>query len=676
MNLRRLFTTRRQYLNTSTSANTITCRSMSFKTWLLCSVFIAVYLLSGSAFAQSQLGNSNSPTNTLTDIRLERYSTIVDILDESMFEFTNRPERSRERLALAKETFDLIRQGSGTSGGLIQGLDSTFARADTAITNQSIADFEIQTNLILGGLQRFLYETATREAQNDNLPLATEYVKRIVQTSVIADSEKMRLSQAADAGALQAALELAAGQSINNHLDLAMQALSQQTLDERAFESAYVSLANAYSGFVTVQDSLSMPPSVAPSLIEAIDVVVAQNPRAAQSVEVLQNDVASYIQFNESVLQQFNADLYGNQGAQVGTGVVGAGAANQPDSIQAAVAQELARQSQPAQGLNNQSANQGLNGLNGQQGQQQLQQQVQQQGQQQGLGLQPRGQQEAGSGVVTLGAPSLGAPSLNSNSRGNVGLANNQNNGGLSLPGTQQNQQANRLGQQGATGLSIGQTNGVNGQTNRLSSASSLNRSTSGMSNQSRVAPEPTFLEGLWNGLPKGIVMLLLAIASFIPLYFLQLAFGSGGPHWVWVRSAIFLLLLPLIIQGIASFGSALGSMTGISALSMLEPFSVTGGVIGQMIWALTSLLGIGLLSYGLWGVCQQLGVVGQGSEANAAFSSSKDDAAANDNDADIDADMESQRSAMTERFTLEAGSVGTVMDMGNETVIDWEDEF
>jgi len=170
--------------------------------------------------------------------------------------------------------------------------------------------------------------------------------------------------------------------------------------------------------------------------------------------------------------------------------------------------------------------------------------------------------------------------------------------------------------------------------------------------------------------LPKAIVMLLLALASFVPLYLLQLAFGSGSSHWLWVRIAVFLLLFPLMFEGLASFGSVLANITGVSALGMLEPFTVSGGPIGQMIWAAMSLIAIGMLCFGLWGICKQFGLLGQ--------DAASDGAVADEDDLDMhtDAEFQTNPSAMTERFTLEDGPAGTVMDMGNETIIEWEDEF
>ena len=639
---------------------------------LVCLMVFCLAAITSVTFAQQQLGQNNQvgqlgQSNAVTDLRLDRYSTIVDILEESFAEFTARPERSRERLALAKETFDLIRQGS--SGGLIQGLDNTFARADTAITNESIADFEIQTGLILGGLQRFLYETASREAQDGNVVLAQAYIKRVIEDLNILEGDKIRLSEAVDAGALQAALEIAAGQSIGTHLDSASVALAEEN-----HESAYVSLANAYSGFITVQDSLSMPQSVAQSLLTAIQDVVAKKPDAALNIQALQQDMGSYIQFNESVLQQFNNDLVGQTTAQITgqqTGQIagqttgqatGQAAVNQPGSIQNAVAQELAQSGQA--GL------QGLQSLEGSQANAETALETVRTP----LGEVTNQLGAAGQEVETaVQGVTLGAPSLANNAANNV--ATNVT-GAASTIGL--NNPASGNAGLGNTGLGLntpaGQQTGLNQQIGlnqpRVNSAATAVRSNVRTPVQAPVA-EATFLEGLWNGLPKAIVMLLLGILSFIPLYLLQLAFGSGNSHWHWVRLAVFLLLFPIMFEGVAALGAALANITGVSALGALTPYTVSGGVIGQMIFALTSLIAIGSLCFGLWGICKQFGLVGQGS-------AEEDAGIHEDSDLDLHASEEFQTnpSAMTERFTLEDGPAGTVMDMGNETVIEWEEEF
>ena len=647
-------------------------RRQAIKRLCLSLVSILVFYGLGVVASAQQAGSQNAGP---TDTRLERYTTVVEILDESLFEFSQRPERSRERLALAQETFELIREGSGSSSGLIDGLANTFERADTAITNQSLADFEIQTGLILGGLQRFLYERATREALDGNVPLAQSYIKRVIEDLNILEDDKTRLTQAVDAGALQAALEIGAGKSISSHLTSASDAL---TANDQ--QGAYVSLANAYSGFVTVQDSLSMPPSVAQALLTTIQDVVSQNPEAAQNVAALQKDMASYIQFNESVLQEFNDALSGEAvSGEAANGQAGAATASQPNSIQNAVARELAQQggnasaeaTQAVTALANQATNATRDATNATANVAANANEAIRAGMSEETplvtgGLKPAIEnanaavQQAPNAIgianpdnkeptstVTLGAPSL------ANNR-----AQNANNNALTVGG----QQTGAALTPAAPARSSVRTPANN------SAVSTPARSSARTPVQAPIA-ETSALARTWNGFPKAIVMLLLALASFIPLYLLQLAFGSGSKHWLWVRLAVFLLFLPIMFEGIASLASLLADVTGVSALGMLEPFTVSGGALGQIIWAGTSLIAIASLCFGLWGICKQFGLLGQGSSEEEAV-------ATEDFNMNTEGDFATHPGAMTERFTLEEGPVGTVADMGNETVIEWEDEF
>ena len=146
---------------------------------------------------------------------------------------------------------------------------------------------------------------------------------------------------------------------------------------------------------------------------------------------------------------------------------------------------------------------------------------------------------------------------------------------------------------------------------------------------------------GFWSGFVRLALLIFLGALAFVPLYLLNLAFGGGNRNWQWVGVALFLLLLPVMFEGLISLGSLLAFFTGAEVLNVLAPFSPFQSVLAQIVWVALTGLAIVFAVAGLYGICVQFGLLGKG----------------------------------------DAGSVEemnpTIMDVGSpDAAIDWDEEF
>src|SRR5690606_31434861 len=89
------------------------------------------------------------------------------------------------------------------------------------------------------------------------------------------------------------------------------------------------------------------------------------------------------------------------------------------------------------------------------------------------------------------------------------------------------------------------------------------------------------------------------------------MAFGGGNANWRLVAWALFLLVLPVIYEGLASLGSVLADATGMPELDVLARWSMFTSTTGQVAWALVVLLAVLFATIGLRGICAQFGLLG-----------------------------------------------------------------
>lgn len=163
----------------------------------------------------------------------------------------------------------------------------------------------------------------------------------------------------------------------------------------------------------------------------------------------------------------------------------------------------------------------------------------------------------------------------------------------------------------------------------------------------------PRFAEqvlALWAGWPRLIVLLVFGILAFVPLYLLNLAFGGGNRNWQRIGVALFLLLVPVVYEALASLGSLVAYLTGDASFELLSTYSMFQSPIGQVIWAVLIIIAILLAISGLYGICVQFGLIGRRSS----------NAAANAN------------ATQTGTPTMEATGVRQPAD----ALVDWDEDF
>jgi hypothetical protein len=130
------------------------------------------------------------------------------------------------------------------------------------------------------------------------------------------------------------------------------------------------------------------------------------------------------------------------------------------------------------------------------------------------------------------------------------------------------------------------------------------------------------FIGSYWVGFPRLAAMIVLGLLAFVPLYLLNLAFGGGNRSWKWIGTALFLLLLPIIFEGLTYLGSLLAELTDIVALDALAAYSLWHSPLAQVAWTLLTALAIVLASVGLYGICAQFGLLGSRAKAASARAS------------------------------------------------------
>lgn len=146
----------------------------------------------------------------------------------------------------------------------------------------------------------------------------------------------------------------------------------------------------------------------------------------------------------------------------------------------------------------------------------------------------------------------------------------------------------------------------------------------------------------LWAGWPRLATLIALALLAIVPLYLLNLAFGGGNRNWQLIGVALFLLLLPVIYEGLASLAAVIARYSGIEVLAVLLSFSMFHNPVAQVVWAAITAVAILFAVAGLYGICVQFGLLG------------------------------SRRPTTSDSQTIRSTAVVPNAD----TVVDWDEEF
>ncbi len=108
-------------------------------------------------------------------------------------------------------------------------------------------------------------------------------------------------------------------------------------------------------------------------------------------------------------------------------------------------------------------------------------------------------------------------------------------------------------------------------------------------------------------------MFVVLGIFAFVPLRYLNMAFGGGNANWRLVSIALFLLLVPIMYEAIAAILSLAADMLDMPSLDVLANWSMFTSTTGQVAWAVLLFLALLFATIGLRGVCVQFGLLGSG---------------------------------------------------------------
>ncbi|HEX7041248.1 MAG TPA: hypothetical protein VF202_14115 [Trueperaceae bacterium] len=118
-------------------------------------------------------------------------------------------------------------------------------------------------------------------------------------------------------------------------------------------------------------------------------------------------------------------------------------------------------------------------------------------------------------------------------------------------------------------------------------------------------------VDAVWGGWTRLAVLFVLGVLAFVPLRYLNLAFGGGNANWRLVAWALFLLLVPVFYEALAALGTAVARLTETPSLDVLARWSMFDSTLGHVVWAALVFLALLFAAIGLRGICAQFGVLG-----------------------------------------------------------------
>jgi len=115
---------------------------------------------------------------------------------------------------------------------------------------------------------------------------------------------------------------------------------------------------------------------------------------------------------------------------------------------------------------------------------------------------------------------------------------------------------------------------------------------------------------GVWQGWLRSLLFIVIAGLAFLPLRYLNLAFGGRNRYWRYIGVAMVLLFVPALLEGLAHLGSVLAEVSGVRFFDSLSNLSTLQNSTMQLLWALTLLAAVGFAIAGFRGICIQFGLI------------------------------------------------------------------
>lgn len=567
---------------------------------------LAVWLLVGVVLAQAE------PQDDL----LTRYNAALVNLERSVAALPSDAAQSLEDLERANTLFIGL-AGATTSNTLISGMEATFEQARTAINRRSATDLAVQVSVLIGGLQRIVYEAALRAGAAGDLALAQARLVRLASDVGLPEAQRQALLTDLPVPSLQAQYEIGAAVRIREHLDRA-RALAATSVAE-----AYLALARAYGAYIPIQDSARLSEATGPTLVGAINALVGGDLEgmAAQLAQVEQH-LTALSQAAEAFLAQAPApqpmpalppvEAPPPPVETAPTPAEAPPAVPEPEAVTAERLPDLAQ-------LREQERAEALAGL------------------ERTLARFPVSPAERSRLADRYLEAGLATPEAAlerlwiHSARVTVAVQNGQRQASrqglnaleqdyrryLAPLISSRDEALNRRTLELLAGLTAAPAL-------RLSDAATLTQQIGHLATAlagnvpSLAEPLGAVTTTFWAGWPRLVVMILLGMAAFIPLGLLNLAFGGGNRNWQLVGAALFLLLLPVIFEGLTFLGSLLATLFDVEVLNVLAPYSIFQSQLAQVVWAVLTALAIALAIIGLRGICVQFGLLGRRAKLTA----------------------------------------------------------
>ncbi len=565
-----------------------------------------------------------------TDTYLQRYDLAIENLKQAVAAVPDDSAKARSQLDHAVTALVTLSRDT-TSATLVKAMESLFGRARTAVQNQSRTDIAVQTAVLAGGFNRLVYDAAFKSAVDGDMSTAKARLQRI-GTQMQFDPASMDAIHSADTVAtLRLQTEAAVARTLSEEVSVAERLLPTDR------DVAYQTLADAYGTSLLVQDSPRLQAGLNQHFVDAATALVGKDDTAfRQAAQAITDGAGRLAQADRQALAGATATVQpapgtgaaapsalpsvspatgstGSTAAPTGTATAGqpAGATTQAGGTPQATPADLAsvrdqvlaeQKQQKLDTLTRQLQAAGLTG--------------------------PAGQRLADSllsaNVDTLQAVSQSLYAMAaqasadlmagdvSGARDRVRALAKRYDSLLSplvaakAPTVDADARATFQRTADLVGLRLQDLNDLTAQTDAVA------RVVNG-------APEPANLAlnravaSWWSGWPRLLVLLLFGILVFVPLYLLNLAFGGGNRNWQLIGVALFLLLLPVVYEALASLGSMIASWTNNDAFDVLASYSMFQSSIGQVVWAALIVLAIVFAILGLYGICVQFGLLGRG---------------------------------------------------------------
>lgn len=537
----------------------------------------------------------------------------VTALPEDTVASLDELERAETALApLARDT---------PSTALIDSLSNTFERARTAISNRSQADLAVQVAVIRGGYQRLVYEAALRQAQAGNLETARARINRVASDMGFSEAQQTQLQEAQQVRQFQLAFERGVAESAQARLTATREAQADPS-------SAYPQLAAAYGNFIAVQDSPRVPEATNASFVSAFQALVeGQGEVLEAQLDSLGNHMNALAQATEGTA----AEAPTAPAPAPETAPETAEAAETPEpapSPEAPAPPEVAEPTAPEDTAETDPPSEPEvapappSPTNNNQVLAELEQEIA------SLGVPSAQRQTLASQLFEEGFESVEGAFERLYAHASRGLnaleAGDQEAARTHLRNFEQSYRSSlqplvetrdsAFHEETVQLLeSLLNTPALRLQDvvvliNRVDASEAVLAGESPSLTHQAVVTTSRY----WSGLLRLIVMIVLAVLAFIPLRLLNLAFGGGNRNWQWVGASLFLLLLPVIYEGLSFLGALIADLSGIAEFNLLSTFSIFQNTLAQVVWALLTALAILFASIGLWGICVQFGLVGR----------------------------------------------------------------